>query len=100
MTELKTLKDIDLSKLEFREKRASEYLIENLRQEAIKWVKSIRGKRLPAFYPSNCRGEAVIRFIEEFFNLDCQQVFERNVDDKTSSSLNCHPADNLNLIQL
>jgi hypothetical protein len=66
MTELKTLKDLAMRNGEEYWKAIS---INELKSEAIKWVKSIRGNRIPNFYPTNCKGEAVINFITEFFNL-------------------------------
>ena len=62
--ELKTFKDIDLSKLEFREKRTSEYLIENLRQEAIKWVEFLETP------PVSFEDEKTIEWIKCFFNIE------------------------------
>ena len=41
MDELKTLKDFTTKGLEFREKRTSEKLIEDLKAEAVKWIKQI-----------------------------------------------------------
>ena len=64
MSDLKTLKDIDFSKLEFREKRASEYLIENIKAEAVKWVKKFEESP----YCGSYIGE--INWIKEFFNLE------------------------------
>ena len=62
-TELKTLKDLDFLKLEFREKRASEYLIENLKAEAVKHIKIF--EKSP--YCGSYIGE--INWIKHFFNL-------------------------------
>ena len=68
--ELKTLKDIDFSKLEFREKRASEYLIENLKAEAVKWVKKF-DKEINSTQSTKKIDRLVygLEFLKHFFNL-------------------------------
>ncbi len=78
MTELKTLKDLSLSKLEFRERRSCEYFVENLKEEAIKWVKKCVCERIKVKIQDNdepMKEEihrnycfACLRFIN-FFNL-------------------------------
>jgi len=74
---LKTLKDLDFNNLEFREKRTSEYLIENLKQEAVKWVKGMDNDE--QFGEANNREfsrvdyllqqRAIFTWIKHFFNL-------------------------------
>jgi hypothetical protein len=65
MTKLKTLKDFTTGGLEFREKRTSEKLIEDLKSEAIKWVKDINSKM-----PKELNFEShIVTWIKHFFNI-------------------------------
>jgi hypothetical protein len=73
--ELKTLKDIDLNIEDIWDMNKPD-AVTALKAEAIKWVKSIRGNRIPDFYPTICKGEAVINFITEFFNLTEADLIE------------------------
>lgn len=76
--ELKTLKDISTNGLEFREKRTTEYLIESLKAEAVKWYKLPNDELGQDPY---CCAESVRDFIKRFFNLTDDDLKEEKKDE-------------------
>src|SRR3990167_2096233 len=90
MTELKTLKDLECSDHDEysccsnRKEGESPHAvnIDELKQEAIKWVKSLNENRIPDFYPM--RGafkDGALIFIKEFFNLTEEDLISIDVNE-------------------
>jgi len=71
MSELKTLNDLNNEWIEQKESNYRPYYVEEVRKEAIKWIKYVKEGNFTTSYREIC---GIIAWIESFFNITEEDI--------------------------